>query len=348
MPKVTIKDVKRAAIRTVATIAVIAIVAGALLAWAWHTRPQIADTGLHAPVDDVSETSGVTVTWLGVTTLLFDDGETQILIDGFISRPSLFETLLGIPIASDAPMINYVLNEYRVQRLAAIIPAHSHYDHAMDIGAIANRSSASIIGSETTANIARGAGVPEDQIIVVTDATPYTFGNFTVTLIPSVHAPIGSRGTVPFPGTVDEPLQAPAPISAWRVGTAYSIVIAHPQGKTVVHGSAGYVEGALDEIGADVIMLSVGLLESLGRDYAEDYWQALVTATGATRVFPVHFDDFTQPFGDIVLMPALLDDFVNTATWLQEFRDTWDKDTQLFLPVFGQPLPLYPEERPDA
>lgn len=245
-------------------------------------------------------------------------------------------------------MINYVLNEYRVQRLAAIIPAHSHYDHAMDIGAIANRSSASIIGSETTANIARGAGVPEDQIIVVTDATPYTFGEFTVTLIPSVHAPIGSRGTVPFPGTVDEPLQTPAPVSAWRVGTAYSIVIAHPQGTTVVHGSAGYVEGALDEIGADVIMLSVGLLESLGRDYAEKYWQALVTATGATRVFPVHFDDFTQPFGDIVLLPALLDNFVNTASWLQEFRDTWDKDTQLFLPVFGQPLPLYPEERPDA
>ena len=348
MPTVTIKDIKRAVIRSIATIAVVAVVAGALLTWAWHTRPQIADTGLHAPVNDDSETSSVTFTWLGVTTLLFDDGETQILIDGFISRPSLFESLLGTPIASDAPMINYVLNEYRVQRLAAIIPAHSHYDHAMDIGAIANRSSASIIGSETTANIARGAGVPEDQIIVVTDATPYTFGEFTVTLIPSVHAPIGSRGTVPFPGTVDEPLQTPAPVSAWRVGTAYSIVIAHPQGTTVVHGSAGYVEGALDEIGADVIMLSVGLLESLGRDYAEEYWQALVTATGATRVFPVHFDDFTQPFGDIVLLPALLDNFVNTASWLQEFRDTWDKDTQLFLPVFGQPLPLYPEERPDA
>lgn len=348
MPTVTIQDVKRIAIRTTVAIAVLAIVAGGLLTWAWHTRPQIADTGLHAPVDEVSESPRVTVTWLGVTTLLFDDGETQILIDGFISRPSLFETVLGIPVASDAPMINYVLNEYRVQRLAAIIPAHSHYDHAMDIGAIANRNSASIIGSETTANIARGTGVPEDQIAVVSDMTPYTFGDFTVTLIPSVHAPIGSRGSVPLPGTVDEPLATPAPISAWRVGTAYSIIIAHPQGTTIVQGSAGYVEGALDEVRADVIMLSVGLLESLGRDYAEGYWQALVTTTGATRVFPVHFDDFTQPFGEVVLMPALLDNFVNTAKWLQKFRDTWDRDTQLYLPVFGQPLVLYPEEDPDA
>lgn len=348
MPSVTSQDVKRIATRTSVAIAGVVMVAGALLTWAWHTRPDITDTGLHPPVADIGDTPTVTVTWFGVTTLLFDDGETQILIDGFISRPSLFESLLGIPVASDAPMINYILNEYRMERLAAIIPAHSHHDHAMDVGAIANRSSASIVGSETTANIARGAGVPEDQIAVTSDSTPFTFGNFTVTLIPSLHAPIGSRGTVPLPGTVDEPLTTPAPISAWRVGTAYSIVIAHPQGTTIVQGSAGYVDGALAEVRADVIMLGVGMLESLGRDYAERYWQALVTATGATRVFPVHFDDFTQPFGEVALMPALLDDFVNTATWLQEFRDTWDRDTQLYLPVFGQALPLYPEERPDA
>lgn len=245
-------------------------------------------------------------------------------------------------------MINYILDEYRMQRLAAIIPVHSHYDHAMDIGAIANRSSASIIGSDTTANIARGAGVPEDQIVVVRDAAPYTFGEFTVTLIPSVHAPIGSRGSVPLAGTVDEPLATPAGITSWRMGGAYSIVVAHPQGTTVVQGSAGYVAGALDHVEADVVMLGVGLLESLGRDYAEGYWQALVTATGAARVFPVHFDDYTQPFGEVMLMPALLDNFVNTATWLQEFRDTWDNDVQLYLPVFGQAMVLYPGESPDA
>jgi len=163
-----------------------------------------------------------------------------------------------------------------------------------------------------------------------------------------VHAPIGPRGSVPLPGTVDEPLETPARITAWRVGGAYSIVVAHPQGTTIVQGSAGYVPNALDQVDADVVMLGVGLLESLGRDYTEAYWQSLVTATGATRVFPVHFDDYTQPFGKIVLFPVLLDNFVNTASWLQEIRDTWDKTTQLYLPVFGQPLVLYPEESPDT
>ena len=31
----------------------------------------------------------VKVTFFGVSTLLFDDGETQILLDGFFSRPSI-------------------------------------------------------------------------------------------------------------------------------------------------------------------------------------------------------------------------------------------------------------------
>ena len=348
MPKVTIQQVKHYAKRTAVVIVGTVALLAALATWAWHTRPDIADTGLHPQVVDAVPESAVTATWLGVTMLLFDDGETQILVDGFISRPTLLESLSGTPVNCDAPMIDYVMNEFDMRRLAAIIPAHSHYDHAMDVGAIAFRSSASILGSESTANIARGYGVPEDQIVVAEAGALYEFGDFTVTLIPSPHAPIGLRGGVPLDGTVDEPFELPAPITAWREGGSYSIVISHPQGTTLVQGSAGYREGALDDVQADVVMLGVGLLESLGRDYAERYWQALVTSTGAARVFPVHFDDQTRPFGKTELPPKLIDNFVRTARWLKDIRSTWDRDTQIYLPVFGEPLVLYPEQGPDA
>ena len=348
MPKITIQSAKRYVKRTAVVIVGVVALFAALATWAWHSRPDIADTELHPQVVNDPPESAVTATWLGVTTLLFDDGETQILIDGFISRPTLFEWLVGKPVTSDAPMINYVMNEFGMRRLAAIIPAHSHYDHAMDIGAIANRSSASILGSESTANIARGCGVPEDQIVVVEVGEPYAFGDFVVTLIRAAHAPVGLRGEVPLAGTVEDPLEQPAPITAWREGGSYSIVISHPQGTTLVQGSAGYREGALDNVHADVVMLGIALLESLGRNYAERYWQALVTSTGATRVFPVHFDDQTRPFGEIALPPKLIDNFVRTARWLQDIRSIWDKDTQIYLPVFGEPLVLYPEQTPDA
>jgi L-ascorbate metabolism protein UlaG (beta-lactamase superfamily) len=338
--------------RCAIVIVVISLTGIVIVAGLWSDRPAIGDvkwpayTATEIPAKAAEDT--VTVTWLGVTTLLFDDGETQILIDGFISRPNVVDILLDRPVESDAAQINIAMNEYRMRRIAAIIPVHSHFDHAMDIGAIANRSFASILGSSTTVQIARGAGVPEDQIILATSRNEYLFGKFTVTLIDSAHAPFAWRGEVPLPGVIEQPLKTPAPITAWREGHSYSIVIAHPSGTTLVQGSAGFVEGALSDVRADVVMLGIGRLAGIGRDYAERYWQEVVTTTGAKRVFPIHFDDYTKPFGTVELFPRILDNFVKMTGWLKGFRDTWDTDTRLQMPIFGHAIVLYPEDPPDA
>jgi len=348
MRTVTPDELRRWARRSVLAIAAAATVISIVVVLLWRDRASLEDIDWPPYPGIAPSIDAVTMTWLGVTTLLFDDGETQVLIDGFFSRPTLSDSLLGKPVESDAATINYVLDEYRMRRLAAIIPVHSHYDHAMDIGAIANRSSTSILGSESTANIARGAGVPEDQIIVAEKGSSYSFGLFTVTLIETPHAPIGWGGSVPVAGTNDEPLQTPAPIWAYREGQSYSIVIEHPHGTTLVNGTGGFTGDRLTSVKADVVMLGMSMLEGLGRDYVEQYWQAVVTTTGAAHVFPIHFDDFTQPFGEIVLYPRALDDLITTSKWLEEIRDTWDSDTRLHLPEFGKALVLYPRVSPEA
>lgn len=335
---------KRAAI----TLAGLIVFTATLITWLLYDRPRLSDIDWLPYPEYEARADAVTVTWLGVATLLFDDGDTQLLIDGFFSRPSIGDMLFRTNVQSNAAQINRIMDEFEMRRLTAIIPVHSHFDHAMDIGAIANRSSASILGSESTANIARGAGVPEDQIVVAEAGVPYTFGNFTVTLILSNHAPIGWAGSTPLDGTIDAPLNLPAPINAWRAGPSYSIVVAHAEGTALVQGSAGFAAGALDDVVADVVLLGSWGIESLGREYAQQYWQALVTSTGARRILPIHFDDYTRPFGRTELSPRVLDNFVDTAAWLDEIRSTWDSDARLHLPEFGQRLVLYPPATPDT
>ena len=348
MPLPTVDDLKSWATRAVITVAAIVVVGAAAIAWILRDRPDLDAIEWQPLVVADPRPDSVTVTWFGVTTLLFDDGVTQILIDGFFSRPSLADIVFDVPVESDAAHINFVIDEYRLRRMAAIIPIHSHFDHAMDIGALANRSSASILGSESTANIARGAGVPEDQIIVAETGVDYNFGDFTVRLIDTVHAPIGWAGSVPLAGTVDAPLELPAPISAWREGGSYAIVVTHGQGTTLINGSAGFLPGRLDSVRADVVMLGVWGLSNLGRDYTEEYWHSLVTATGAERVFPIHFGDYSQPFGEIKGSPRILDDFGDTAVLLDEIRQVWDTNTRLEMPEFGKPIVLYPPATPEA
>ena len=350
MHGVTLSDIQRFVQRGLLGMAALVALAALVLTMLWRDRASIDDIPLPPAPHAFTRPSEVTVTWFGVSTLLFDDGDTQVLIDGFVSRPTLYDWLTRRPVDSDFAHVNWFMNEYHVRRLAAIIPVHSHFDHAMDAGAIANRSSASILGSESTANIARGAGVPEDQIIVVADGAEYTFGNFTVQLIESNHAPIGWGGATPWAGTNHEPLELPAPVDAWREGGSYSIVISHPAGTTLVQGSGGMKADALTDVEADTVMLGVALIEGLGREYVEAYWRETVTSTGATVVIPVHFDDYTRPFGTVELWPLFLDDFRNTVEWLTEIRNTWDADVELFLPEHGQPIALYvpAEAEPEA
>ena len=329
-------------VKITALAMVLVLVAGtAGLVWLWHERPSVEN--IDWPAGPVPAENTLHATWLGVTTVLFDDGETQILIDGFFSRPSLADIAFRRPVDNDAVTINYALHEFGMRRLAAIIPVHSHFDHAMDVVAVAKRSSASVLGSESTANIARGAGVPDDQIVVASGGEVYGFGEFKVRLLPSRHGPIGWRGAVPLPGTIDEPLELPSPITTMRLGAAYSIVIEHPQGTTLVQGSSGFIEGALDDIPVDLALLCSYGLASLGREYAESYWQAMVTTTGAKAVVPMHFDDFTRPFGEITPFPKFLDNVEKTAVWFEEFRDTWDTETKLYKPEFGRPIAVFTE-----
>ncbi len=336
--KVRVPYLKRVAAIVAAILLALCIVAMLL----WSDRPLVDAIDWPEPAfASAEDPDTVTVTWLGVTTLLFDDGETQILIDGFFSRPSLADILLRRPIDNDVPTINYALNQFRMRRLAAIIPLHSHFDHAMDAGAIANRSSASILGTESTAQIARGAGVPEDQITIVDSRTSFQFGEFKVTLLPIGHAPIGWRGSVPFDGVIEEPLHTPQAVSAWRMGGAFSVFIEHPQGTALVQGSAAYKKYELRDIAADVVFLGVGQLDALGKDYAELYWQHTVTATSSHSVYPIHFDDFTMPFGEVILWPKILDNFATTSVWLEEFRRRWDRDATLYLPEFGRPIAIF-------
>lgn len=299
-------------------LVLVALLAGA---WLWNDRADLAGLNLPTAQTGTTKDGAVTVTWLGVTTLLFDDGETRLLTDGFFSRPGVIDLALDRSVSPDIEGIEHALRDAGISRLAAVMTVHSHFDHAMDTAEVAKRTGAVVIGSASTANLARGAGLPEEQIVDWTEGGSRRFGRFTVTFIRSRHMPLDADGTPPFPGTIDAPLAPPAPISAWREGGSYSIVIAHPRGTTLVQGSAGYVEGALEGVDADVVLLGIAGLARLGRDYTEKYWREVVGRAGAGRVLPIHHDDFTRPYGEVMTFPRIVDDLETSIGWLTALAD---------------------------
>src|ERR1044071_6164521 len=89
---------------------------------------------------DVPEAEGeFGVTFLGVATVLLDDGTTRLLFDGFFSRPPLLSVALR-RLTPDSARIDGSLQRAGITDVAAVVPVHSHFDHVMDSAVVAART----------------------------------------------------------------------------------------------------------------------------------------------------------------------------------------------------------------
>jgi L-ascorbate metabolism protein UlaG (beta-lactamase superfamily) len=254
-------------------------------------RPDIARYRDHFTVPIAGPDAPLTVAWMGVSTLLVTDGTSALLTDGFFSRPSLLDVGLRRLTPSES-RIGECLDRAEVSRLDAVLPVHTHYDHALDSATVAERTGAVVVGGESAANIARGQGLPEDRIVVAAAGSTTALGTFEVTLIESEHCPPDR-----FPGPITVPVPAPAKASAYRCGEAWSTLVLHrPSGRRLlVQGSAGFLPGALAGRHAEVVYLGVGQLGVQPEIYIKQYWNETVRTLGARRVVLIHWDDFFRP-----------------------------------------------------
>lgn len=320
------------------------LVAG--LAWMLQQHPSLQPYAQLGWNKDGVPTAPLRVKFLGVATLLLDDGETAILTDGFFSRPDRMKSFLG-KVEPDLGNITRGLARAGVRlkdqpaapgrsgKVAVVIPLHSHYDHVMDSPEVAMRTGAVLLGSESSANVGRGWGLPEAQIRVATLGQPMQFGRFSITLYPALHAPTGFTG-----GQITQPLKPPVRASEYKEGQSYAMLVQHDGRSLLVTGSAGFVPGALKGVQAEVALLGIGSLGQRSDAYRQDYWREVVQASGARRVIPIHWDDFWLPSDQPMQpLPPPLDRFDVSMQFLTQRGE--DEHVEIRLPLPWQAMDVF-------
>lgn len=324
----TVRQVRRAALVLAALLAV----AIAFVVVQARRHPSLDDfQALNLPAAPAG--AAVTVRFAGVATLLFDDGETAWMTDGFFSRPGMGTTFFG-RIGPDAATIDSALKRLGVTRLAAVVPVHSHYDHAMDSPTVALRTGAVLVGSNSTMQIGFGAGLPPAQLREVRPGDTVALGRFKLTFIASRHSPTPWSDGVSVENIM-APVVPPTRAPAWREGQVWSIVVEHASGgRWLIEGSAGFIPGALAGRKVDSVFLGVGTLGRKDDAYRSAYWHETVQLTGAKRVVPIHWDDFWLPLDQpLQAMPLLFDDFSATMADLSR-RAKQDRVELRMAPLF--------------
>ena len=248
----------------------------------------------------VGSPSPFQVTFLGASTLLFEDTSQALLIDGFFTRPTI--SLTNTTVTPDEAAIDKALEAAQITTTAAtrtlslvgVVVNHSHYDHAMDSSVVADRTGALLVGSETTANIARGRAFPEAQIRVISGGESFCVGRFRVSPVRTGHVPLPLG--LDNPGEITTPT-APATVGDYKEGGTFAIFVQYSgRGRNImVQGSAGFVAGALQGKSATVAYLAVGGLSLLSNmTHRVDYWNAVI-AVSPQRVVPIHWDGLSGP-----------------------------------------------------
>jgi L-ascorbate metabolism protein UlaG (beta-lactamase superfamily) len=258
------------------------------------------------------------VRFAGVATLVFDDGETAWMTDGFFTRPS-FARVAFTRIEPDRAAIQDGLQKLEVHTLAAVVPLHSHYDHAMDAPLVAMKTGAQLIGSESTLNIGRGLGMPENRMRKVAPGENIALGRWRLTFIASRHVPLPmTSGDVM---TIDAPLVPPARTTAWAEGQTWAIAVEHSSGaQMLILGSAGFELGSLEGRRADTVFLGAATAGRQSNEYRAKWWQEVVRRVGARRVIPIHWDDFGRSLDEpLVPHPYLVDDVAVTLADLSSW-----------------------------
>lgn len=235
---------------------------------------------------------GLTLRSLGVSGFELTDGTTTVLLDPTPTRPDPVALITG-PIDADPSLGAKVCPKADV-----ILVNHTHFDHALDVAAIATRTGALVVGSQNTVNLALSRGVKPERTRVVHPGDQLTVGGFTIDVRGSRHTDI----------IVSQPMSGPLSPSAgalwfwnYTIDETLSFHLAAAGSSVWFHPTSTYATGELGGLPARTLIVGV-----TGEKQTRAKIDGLLGESRAVRILPTHYDNFFQPYErGLALMPGL-------------------------------------------
>lgn len=280
--------------------------------------------------------------FLGVTSFIFQNDESAMLIDGFISRPehALFRAI--------KPDLNFVAQRLREngisvrqscdapfsrgRKLDAAIALHGHFDHALETPLAAMLTGATLFHEEQVQMISEQTQklyptlCPEIKTIKLISRGPGTvrtkgIGSMKLTTIEVRHSENWASKMLEAIGS-GEDWVFPTHLSRMKLGVSLAVHLDTPKGNLLIMPTAGVTNTEFRRPGlcADVVFLGIGGAGHGTRAAFAQYWTNVVRAVGARRVIPVHWDAFSPPLGaidDQVSIP-FYERHDRTLRWMQQ------------------------------
>jgi L-ascorbate metabolism protein UlaG (beta-lactamase superfamily) len=236
-------------------------------------------------------TSDVTVRWLGTNAWEITRAGTTVLVDPYVSRTYTGATKPGrfdpeTPITVDESAV-----DEHIGAADSILITHAHFDHIADVPYVAERTGATVLGTETHLNLLRAMGTPDEQLALVGGGELYQFEDYTVEVFRSSHGVTGKHKSLLFPGTrPGETPKRPEAIKDLVEGGSLAYLVTFGEISLYFNAVPSFHEREVDGIRPTVLFM-----QGPNPNYP-DYEQRLFAAMGQPPyVIPTHWDDYEEP-----------------------------------------------------
>ncbi|USA46538.1 MBL fold metallo-hydrolase [Acinetobacter sp. C26M] len=258
------------------------------------------------------------IKYLGTAGFILSDSNRTLVLDPFISRPNLWQTLTQ-PLCSDPALVKHY-----IPYADEVLIGHAHYDHILDAPELCKQTGARLIGSEASLMYGRSAGLLEQQMQATQGREVIHCGEWQVVGLPSIHGK-ALFGRIPLPGDMTTPPPFPPKFHQLRHGLVLNWWIDTGQLRVVHIDSADFIEQELQGRQADIVCLC-----AIGRKYRPNYVKDVVRLLKPKYIIPCHWDTMVTP---IDAPPQLLPG-VNIPEFIEEIKACGV--VPLFMPILGE------------
>lgn len=250
---------------------------------------------------------GLALTWLGTAGFRLAYQDTVVLIDPYVTRLPLRDLLARRPVpASERAIATWI------DRADAVLVGHTHFDHALDVPAIARRFGCKVYGSTSLAHLMKLHDLAA-QAVVVTPHRNYEVGPFRFHFVPSLHSKLQLGLGIPYAGELTCDHVDELSPQHYRCGQVWGLYIEVARTRIYHQGSADLIEDEIRDRGVDLFLCGIS-----GRRFTPRYIERIVRALQPARIIPTHYDDFFRPLD----APTKFSFNVNLAGFADEVHRT--------------------------
>ena len=230
---------------------------------------------------------GLTLTWLGTAGFRLAYQGTVVWIDPYLTRLPLADFVRRRVVASAPEIV-----AKWVDAADAILVGHTHFDHALDVPAIARATGAVAYGSASLQHL-MGLHGEAARTIVVEAHRDYEVGPFRFHFVPSRHSKLQLGLGIPFSGELTcDRADALIP-QAYRCGQVWGILVEVAGVRFYHQGSADLVEDEIRDRDVEFFLCGIS-----GRRFTDDYAARIIRRLSPKVIVPMHHDDFFRPLGE--------------------------------------------------